>query len=117
MAIKANIVIDQGADFTAEIQLLEDYPNDANDTYYDLTNHTLTGSMRKNYTSSTSVDFTCVLGDNPNLGIFYITLGNDVTSILEPGRYLYDVIVENPEGIKTRVVEGIATITPGMTRV
>lgn len=111
MAIKANIVIDQGADFTAEIELL-----DTDGDPYDLSDHTIAGSMRKNYASSTSVDFVCTPRQDPTTGYLFISLEDSVTSELEPGRYLYDVVIEDLSGVKTRVVEGVATITPGMTR-
>jgi len=111
MAIKANIVIDQGSDFTAEIQLL-----DSDGDPYDLSNHTITGSMRKNYASSTAVDFVCTPRQDPTTGFMFVSLDNTVTEDIEPGRYLYDVVVEDAIGTRTRVVEGIATITPGITR-
>lgn len=111
MAIKANIVIDQGASFSAEIVLL-----DSDGDPYDLTDHTITASMRKNYASSTAVDFTCTPRNDPTTGQMFISLDYQTTADLEPGRYLYDVVVEDLYGIKTRVVEGIATITAGITR-
>lgn len=112
MAIKANIVIDQGADFTAEIVLL-----DTDGEPYDLTDHVITASMRKNYTSSVSVDFECSPRNPATTGQLFMSLDDSVTSEIEPGRYLYDVVVEDLSGVRTRVVEGIATITPGITRV
>jgi hypothetical protein len=38
------------------------------------------------------------------------------TSNLTPGRYFYDLVMTSPTSIKTRVVEGIATILPSVTR-
>lgn len=111
MAIKANIVIDQGSDFVGEVELL-----DADGLPYDLTNHTIAASMRKNYASSTSTDFTCSPRNPATDGIILISLTNVITADIDPGRYLYDVIVEDLAGTKTRVVEGVATITPGITR-
>jgi hypothetical protein len=36
---------------------------------------------------------------------------------MSPGRYLYDVVITSPTSIKTRVVEGIVVILPGVTQV
>jgi hypothetical protein len=51
------------------------------------------------------------------LGQINLTLDNTVTNDIEPGRYMYDVEITSAGGGKTRVVEGIVTVTPGITRV
>ena len=38
------------------------------------------------------------------------------TANLTAGRMLYDLLITSPASIKTRVVEGIATILPSVTR-
>jgi hypothetical protein len=38
------------------------------------------------------------------------------TANLTPGRMLYDLLITSPTSVKTRVVEGIATILPSVTR-
>jgi hypothetical protein len=38
------------------------------------------------------------------------------TAGLTPGRYVYDLLITSPTNVKTRVVEGIATILPSVTR-
>lgn len=111
MAIKANLVIDQGSSFNASIDLV-----DADDNIYDLTGYAVASQMRKNYTSSTAVTFTAV--HNNAGGKVTLTLPGSVTATIEPGRYLYDVEVTSGEGqVTTRVVEGIVTVTPGITRI
>lgn len=37
------------------------------------------------------------------------------TANLTPGRSLYDLVITSPAGVKTRVVEGIVNILPGIT--
>jgi len=110
MAIKANLVIDQGASFTATIDL-----TDADDAVFNLTNYTVAAQMRKNYTSSTATTFTA--SQTGVTGKINLSLLPNVTSALEPGRYLYDVEITSAGGVVTRVVEGIVTVTPGMTRI
>jgi hypothetical protein len=38
------------------------------------------------------------------------------TSIIKPGRYLFDVDTTDPQGRVTRILEGIINVTPGITR-
>jgi hypothetical protein len=109
MAIKANIVIDQGTDFSAVVDVV-----DTSGNAYDLQGYTVAAQMRKNYTSSAATTF--VGSHNGIGGAITLSLSNTVTAALEPGRYLYDVEITSG-GVVTRVVEGIATVTPGMTRV
>jgi hypothetical protein len=109
MAIKANIVIDQGTDFSAVVDVV-----DTSGNAYDLQGYTVAAQMRKNYTSSAATTF--VGSHNGIGGAITLSLTNTVTAALEPGRYLYDVEITSA-GVVTRVVEGIATVTPGMTRV
>lgn len=111
MAIKANIVIDQGTDFEATINVV-----DAQGNVYNLTGHTVASQMRKNYaTASAAATFTC--SHNSSEGEIVLSLAKSITNDLEPGRYLYDVEMTSLAGDTTRVIEGIVTVTPGMTRI
>jgi hypothetical protein len=35
---------------------------------------------------------------------------------MTPGRYLYDLVITAPDTSRTRVVEGIVNVLPGITR-
>jgi hypothetical protein len=107
MATKANIIIDQGSDFSNEILLTDD-----DGIPLDLSSYTVTSQIRKWYGSSNSVNF------NANVinGAVVLTLNADSTSSLSAGRYLYDVLLINPSNTITRVVEGIVTVNPSVTR-
>jgi hypothetical protein len=110
MAIKANLVVDQGTSFSATIDL-----TDASGVVFNLTGYTVAAQMRKNYASSTAVNFTSShTGVN---GKINLTLLPNTTNALSPGRYLYDVEITSSGGAVTRVVEGIVTVTPGITRI
>jgi len=111
MAAKANIVIDQGADFSTTITVTDD----AGDTV-DLTNYTASGQIRKHYTSNTSYDFTMSFGTPRSAGQLTLSMGRAVTSTIEAGRYVYDVEITSAANTRSRLVEGIATITPEVTR-
>ena len=109
MAVKANIVIDQGADFSALIDV-----ETASGAVFNLTGYTVAAQMRKTYASSTATSFGC--SHNGVLGQIDITLSSSITEALDPGRYLYDIEITSGCGGKSRVVQGTATVTAGITR-
>jgi Ethanolamine utilization protein EutJ (predicted chaperonin) len=110
MAIKANLVIDQGTSFSAVIDV-----TDTGNAVYNLTGYTVAAQMRKNYSSSTAVTFSSSHNSSGGQITLLLTAANTIS--LEPGRYLYDVEITSAGGTVTRVVEGVATVTPGMTRI
>jgi hypothetical protein len=111
MAAVKNLYIDQGADFNAQITVYDD-----NNAPWDLTGYTGIAKIRKSYYSSTSVDFTVSFNVLRTTGIINLDLTSSQTSNMEYGRYLYDVVLVNGAGKKTRVIEGIVTINPGVTK-
>lgn len=109
MAIKGNIIIDQGTTFQTSINV-----TDENDVAINLTGYSANAQMRKHYTSSNAVVF--VTSISPNLGIVTISLTANVTANIAAGRYVYDCELTDTNGAVTRLVEGIVTVTPGVTR-
>jgi|TARA_R110000796_G_scaffold121971_3_gene236235 hypothetical protein len=110
MAIKANLVMDQGSDFSAVIDL-----SDSAGAVYNLIGYSAAAQMRKNYASTTAYTFITITSGIT--GRVSLTLGNEITNDIEPGRYMYDVEITSASGNKNRVVEGIVTVNPGITRV
>lgn len=116
MAQYEEITIDQGADATIELHLVNTDGSKKN-----LTNHTVMAKMKKNYTSDSSdtTDFVSTVS-NALDGIATISLTNIQTDALKAGRYVYDVELsfQDSDGdtIIERVLEGKITITPSVTR-
>lgn len=116
MAQYEEITIDQGADASVELHLVNTDGSKKN-----LTNHTVTAKMKKNYTSD-SADTTEFVSTISNAldGIATISLTNIQTDALKAGRYVYDVELsfQDSDGdtIIERVLEGKITITPSVTR-
>jgi hypothetical protein len=110
MAAKANIVIDQGADFQTTITVRDDDGNVQN-----LTGYTASGQIRKHYTSITSVDFTMSFEQPRSSGQLTLALSRTQTENMEPGRYVYDVEITDASDFRSRLVEGIVTVTPQVT--
>ena len=105
----ANITIPGGADFSQTF-FLESVAN----TPLNLTGYTGYAKLKKSPASlNTSAVFTVSF---PNItdGRVKISLGSSITSSLRPGRYCYDVLL-NSGTTKSRVVEGSALVTAGIT--
>ena len=112
MAVYSNIVIDQGADYTASVDV-----TDSDGDAVDLTGHTAAGQIRKTYSSTTAVDFAVSFANPRTTGTISISLTNAQTNAMKAGRYVYDVEITNGAGVKTRVLEGQVEITPGVTQI
>ena len=109
MAIKANIIVDQGSTYSTSINLTDDEDNPL-----DLTNFTGAAQIRKSFTSTTAVSFNVTLGGAN--GTLTLALSANATANVTPGRYLYDVELTDSSNNITRVFEGMVTITPNITR-
>lgn len=109
MALKANLVIDQGSDYIQDIEV-----SDANNNLVNLSGYTGAAQIRKTFTSSTHKAFTVATNAN---GIIQIFMDAANTNSLSSGQYVWDCeLTENLTGIVTRIVEGIVVITPSVTR-
>ena len=109
MATKANLVIDQGSNFETELNL-----SDENGDAIALIGYTANSQIRKWYTStSPAAVFTASI--NSYAGVITLSLTSEQTSNLVSGRYVYDVEINNGTTV-SRIVEGIVTVTPQVTR-
>jgi len=80
-----------------------------------LTSYTANSSMRKSFYSSTANNFTATVTGNAN-GQITLTMTAAETANLTPGRYVYDLLITDGSGTKSRVIEGIVSVLPGTTR-
>ena len=110
MAIKANLFIDQGATYSTKLVL-----NDANGSPVDLTGYSASGQIRKHYSSSNSVSFSITV-PTPASGSVILSLNANTTANLVSGRYVYDVELTDTAGRISRIIEGIVTVSPNVTR-
>jgi hypothetical protein len=104
------ITIEQGATFTTTVTV-----SDATGQPLDLTDYTGKAQIRKSYYSTTATDFTVTI-PSPINGEMVIELSADTTANITPGRYVYDVIMTDAQNEVTRLFEGTAAVTPGVTR-
>lgn len=111
MAVLANLEIDQGSDFSIEMILEND-----DGTPMDLRQFSVYSQFRRSYGSTIGYTFQASIVDELN-GVIRLSLSGVASSAIRPGRYLYDVEISNPVPSKTRVVEGIITINPEITKI
>ena len=109
MGTKVNIVIDQGTDFATTVSLT----NTAG-SQLDLTGMSAASQIRKTFTSSNAVAFGTALANNN--GTLTLSMNNATTSSMAAGRYVYDVELTDASGIKSRILEGMVTVTPEVTK-
>lgn len=109
MGTKVNLVVDQGATFETVLTLTQD-----NGDLIDLTGYSGSAQLRKHYTSSNATTITVTLGGANGT----VTLGMtaNATANVVAGRYVYDVELVDSANVATRLIEGIVTVTPQVTR-
>ena len=109
MATKANLVIDQGSTFSSDLTL-----TDENGDPLSLAGYTANSQIRKWY-SSTNAAATFTTSINTISAVITLALTANQTSNLVAGRYVYDVEINSGAEV-SRIVEGIVTVTPQVTR-
>ena len=109
MTTKTNLIIDQGASFAVELAL-----TNVNGDPILLEGYQANSQIRKWYTSINAAA-TFATSINTESGSIVLSLSANQTSNLISGRYVYDVEI-NANNIYTRIVEGIITVTPEVTR-
>lgn len=111
MTTQANIYIDQGADFSTGIDVVDDLGQ-----VVDLTFATIEGQARKVYSSEVIFQFD-ILVTYPLEGKAIIQLTPEVTETLPPGKYKYDIMINMLNGApkRTKLIEGIVYIIETVT--
>lgn len=112
MAAYTEIIMDQGTTFNTEITLNDD----TSSAPINLSGYIVRSQMRRSYYSANaSATFTCTITDAAN-GELTLSLTDGQTSNIKAGRYLFDLETVDTSNVVTRVLEGIITVTPGVTR-
>ena len=112
MASILNQVIDQGSTFSKSITV---YQTDGT-TIQDLSAYTPTSQLRKNYTSTASTTINATKATPHTSGVIVMSLTAVQTAALKAGRYVYDLQITHSDTTVTRVIEGVITIRPEVTK-
>ena len=111
MSNVVNLFVDQGVDFYRTMTIV-----DINNAPLNISNYTIAGQVRKNYTSSANTTMQVLITDAPH-GKVSMSLTNTQTDSLTDLRYVYDVEITSPDNKKYRILEGVMTVTPQVTRI
>ena len=111
MASILNQIVDQGSTWSKQITV---YETDGT-TIQNLTGYTVASQLRKNYTSTayTTINAT---NNSPTSGIIIMSLTATQTAALKSGRFVYDLQITAADGTVTRVIEGVITLRPEVTK-
>jgi hypothetical protein len=110
MAAITNFYIDTGSNFGAVITV-----RGSDGLPLNLADFTATSYIRKSYASRTHIDFNAEIYSETG-GQVRVSLDHTDTNGLKPGRYMYDIEIENNVGERLRVAEGIVIFTPQITK-
>jgi hypothetical protein len=108
MATIKNLVLEQGATFSANIQYLNN-----NKVPISLVGYNVRSKMRTSYNAANAAAFVAVI-TNGATGNINLSLTAANTAALEYGRYVYDVEAYIGQEL-LRVVEGTVDVTPGVS--
>lgn len=111
MATISNLFIDAGSTYSNIVTIAA-----SNGAPVNLTGYSVASQMRKSYQSSVGYTFTASIY-LASQGKIRLEMTDEQTEAIPPGRYIYDVEIEAPNGNRTRVVEGIVTVTPQITKI
>ena len=106
--------IEKGTDFASQLTLKDSYGNP-----YNLTSFTVKSQARISYiTSNVALQFASAIVDAAN-GIIQISANSAITANIVPNyssKLVYDVVITDPTGLKSRVLEGQITVSPSVTQ-
>lgn len=103
--------IDQGTTFETSLDLTNDDGSTMN-----VTSYTFLSQIRKSYFSNTVTANITTTIVNAAAGNVKMSMTAANTANIKAGRYLYDLKMTSPSGVTTRVIEGIITISPQVSK-
>ena len=112
MASILNQIIDQGSTFSKSITV---YQTDGA-TIQDLSAYTPTSQLRKNYTSTSYITINATKATPHTSGVIVMSLTAVQTAALKSGRYVYDLQITAADSTVTRIIEGVITLRPEVTK-
>lgn len=107
-----NLLMYTGCDFTQTFVLEDTQSNSPKD----LTGYTACCKMRRYETSSEAGTFTVDFGSDRRGGRLEIIMTKANTINLKAGKYFYDVVLQDSNNERTRVVEGTILVKRAVTR-
>jgi hypothetical protein len=104
--------MDQGCSFSLRITVANDSTNAA----INIASSSFASQLRRSpFSTNATANLVCTVVDGSN-GILQISLASGNTHNIKAGRYVYDVVMTDNTGLKTRVLEGVMDVYPEVTR-
>lgn len=103
-----NITIEKGTYFENTFTI-----NNSDGTPLNLTGYSAVAKIKKYPSSPTSHSFSVSI--TAATGKIQVSMADTTTAILTEGRNYYDVIITSGGGTKSRVIEGMALVTPSIS--
>lgn len=110
MAAYTEILVEQGATFSTTVNV-----EDTAGAAINLFGYSASSQMRKSFYATSNTIITSTITGNAN-GEITLSITSANTANLTPGRQVFDLLITAPSGIKTRVIEGIIVVSPGVTK-
>lgn len=104
-----NLRVNQGADFSFSLTILED-----SGVVKNLNGASVESDIRKHHTANSSLSFTTSI--NTETSVVTLSLTANQTFELSEGKYVYDAILTDSDENVTRIVEGLLFLRPSVTR-
>jgi len=111
MASFLELSCDQGSDFSVNLDLTND-----DGSVINIAGYSFTSSIRKSYYSANVTANLTVAIANAASGNVSLSMNSATTANVKAGRYLYDVRMVRTDSKISRVIEGIITVSPQITR-
>jgi hypothetical protein len=109
-AYSINLLVEKNCNFSTTITITDE----DNGLPLNLTGFTAEAKIKRSFASTVSQSFSLEFVDRVD-GVMRLSLTSTQTSSLVAKRYVYDLVITSPLGVKTRVVEGIIEVSPGVT--
>ena len=104
------MLIEQNATFSTTVNVVDSAGSAVN-----LYGYSASTQMRKSYYATSATIITSTITGNAN-GEITLSMTAANTANLTPGRQVFDLLITSPTSVKTRVIEGIVVISPGVTQ-
>lgn len=112
MAAYVELYMDQGSTFENVLTVTDDLTN----APINITGYSFSSQIRRSYYSiNPTANIVCSISDANN-GVLIMSLAASNTASIKAGRYLFDLESVNTLNNTSRILEGIITVTPGVTR-
>ena len=108
MAAVYNITINKNADFNRGFQVKIDC------VPVDISGYEFNATLKETIHDAESVAFTTAIASAVD-GLFSVILTDETTASMKPGSWVYDIVMTDTAGIKTRLLEGQAYVKSGVT--